>query len=211
MKRLTVIALLGLTACGGFENEPFKTGVVRGQVTGADERALVSVIGREDLTTKPDAAGAFELAGVPLGQAELLIIANATSSRRLTVEVGGASVVELGVVDAPPSVKLEVHVEGGYHDLSHGTVRLVGTPLTRRIEVEGFESEAEFFVPAGCYEARASVPGLGQASNTLCFTDTLTHSLRVTFPTPDGSEGREGCSVTGCLFPFTCQSDRTCR
>lgn len=211
MKRLALITLVGLTACGGLENEPFKTGVVRGQLTGTDDKALVSVVGRDDLATRPDATGAFELAGVPLGQAELLIIVNATHSRRLTVEVGGAAIVQLGVVEPRPSMKVEVHVVSpGLHWLGNGTVTMVGLPVSAPIEVEGLESEAEFRLPAGCYEARAAVPGLGEATKSFCVTESVPASTRVTMPEPDGSPGREGCSVTGCPLLLTCQANRSC-
>lgn len=211
MKRLGLIALTALAGCGGFENEPFKTGVLRGQLQGTDASALVGVVGHENLSARPDAAGRFELAGVPLGQVDLLVIINATQSKRLTVEVGGASIVELGVVEPRPSVKFEVHVKApGDQWLGGGRVSLVGTPLSEPIRIDGDESEAEFYLPAGCYEARVTVPGLGEVTRSEC-VENSSSSIRVSMPVPDGSAGREGCSVTGCPSSLTCQSDRSCR
>lgn len=98
MKRLAAIALTALTACGSLDNEPLLTGVIRGQLAGTDASALVAVVGRDDLVTRPDAEGRFELQAVPLGSVDLLVMINAAESRRLTVEVGAASIVELGQI-----------------------------------------------------------------------------------------------------------------
>jgi hypothetical protein len=210
MKRLLLIALCALPACGGFENEPFKTGIVRGQLSGVDATALISVVDHEELVTRPDAEGRFELAGVPLGNVELLAIINARQSRRLAVTVAGATVVELGAVEAKPSAKFEIYVSaaGGLR-LTGGTVSLVGTPL--RVNIRGSENEAEFYVPGGCYTALVQVPGLAEATTSGCIGDSGFFERRVELSPPDGSPGQEGCAVTGCLTGLTCQVDRTCR
>jgi hypothetical protein len=212
MKRLMLIALTALAGCGGFENEPFKTGVLRGQLVGTDATALVSVVGHENLSARPDAAGRFELANVPLGQVDLLVIVNALQSKRFSVEVGGASIVELGVVEPRPSVKFEVHVKApGHQWLGGGRVSLLGTPLSEPLELDFDEAEAEFYVPPGCYDAQVTVPGLGDVTRSGCVAEGESFDTTVRMPEPDGSPGREGCEVTGCPLLLTCQSDRTCR
>jgi hypothetical protein len=202
MKRsLLTIALCALSACGGFENEPFKVGVVRGQLGGTiDSTALVAVVGRQDLVTRPDATGRFELRNVPILR----------ESQRLSVTVGGASIVELGALTPRPSGKFEIYLsaEGG-HALTNATISLVGTPFTSG--VSPFENEAEFFVPAGCYDAHVVVRGLGETTVQGCVTEGGLFERRVNFGLPDGTEGREGCAVTGCEDGLTCQADRSCR
>jgi hypothetical protein len=199
MKRsLLTIALCALSACGGFENEPFKVGVVRGQLGGTiDSTALVAVVGRQDLVTRPDATGRFELRNVPIGPVDLLVVTNLRESQRLSVTVGGASIVEL-----------YLSAEGG-HALTNATISLVGTPFTSG--VSPFENEAEFFVPAGCYDAHVVVRGLGETTVQGCVTEGGLFERRVNFGLPDGTEGREGCAVTGCEDGLTCQADRSCR
>ncbi len=211
MKRLVTIALCGLSACGSLDNEPLKTGVVRGQLVGSDPGALVTVVGREDLVARPDATGHFELRSVPVGPNDVFIIVNALKSRRLTVNVGAASIADLGTVEARVSAKLEVYVNSiGGHRLTGGTAYLVGTPLSSSLRPP--ENEAEFLVPAGCYEVRVVVPGLGEHRVSAgCVSEGAVVENRLEMEPPDGSPGREGCQVTGCDDGLVCQADLSCR
>jgi hypothetical protein len=210
MKRLATTVLFALTACGSLDNEPLSVGVIRGQLANADASALVSVVGRVDLLTTPDAQGHFELQGVPLGTADLFVVINARESRRLSVQVGAASIVELGAVAPAPSAHFEVYVSApGGQAVTGGTVSLVGTPLGGALRPP--EDELEFRVPAGCYQALVSVPGLGTATVSGCVEAGGLLERRVTLEEPDGSAGREGCGVSGCKSFLTCQADRSCR
>ena len=210
MKRLAAIVLGALTACGSLDNEPLRVGVIRGQLAGTDASALVAVVGRDDLVTAPDLEGRFELTHVPLGSVDLLVVINARESRRLTVEVGAATIVELGPVAPAPSARFEVYVTApGGQVVTGGTVSLVGTPLSGSIRAP--ENEVEFRVPAGCYEALVSVPGLGTAPVSGCVDGGALLERRLTLEAPDGTPGREGCVVTGCRGFLTCQADRSCR
>ena len=210
MKRLATLLLCALTACGSLDNEPLSVGVIRGQLADADASALVSVVGRVDLVTTPDVQGRFELQGVPLGNADLFVIINARESRRLSVQVGGASIVELGSVTPELSGHFEVYVSApGGQAVTGGTVTLVGTPL--RGPIRPPEDEVEFSAPGGCYEALVSVPGLGTATVSGCLDAGGQLERRITLEAPDGSAGREGCVVTGCRGALTCQADRSCR
>lgn len=210
MKRLLAIALIALTGCGSLDNEPLLVGVIRGQLANSDDTALVAVVGRDDLVTRPDAEGRFELTSVPLGQVDLLVVINALESRRFTVQVGAASLVELGAIAPAPSAHFEIYVRApGGQRVNGGTVALVGTPLTTRIR--GSESEAEFDLPAGCYEALVTVAGLGTGNVSGCVEEAGRFEQTFTFPPPDGSPGREGCPVSGCQGVLVCQADLSCR
>lgn len=208
IRMLLALAVLG--GCGSLDNDPLRTGTVRGQLTGTDTTALVSVVGRDDLVTAPDADGRFELSGVPLGNVDLLLIINARQSRRLTVAVGAASVVELGAVEPAPSQEFEIYVKtSGNQRVTGGSVALVGTPLVDSIRAP--EDEAEFYVPPGCYQAFISVPGLGSATVEGCMEPGVPFKKIFTFDAPDGTPGHEGCSVTGCNGTLSCQPDGSCR
>lgn len=205
-----MLALTLLSGCGSLDNQPLLTGTVRGQLTNIDSRALVAVLGREDLITRPDAEGRFELTGVPLGTIELLVMINRNESRRLAVEVGAASVVELGAIEPSPSQEYEIYVRGpAGQRVTGGTVSLVGTPLVSSIKAP--EDEAEFYVPPGCYQAFISVPGLGTATVDGCMEPGVLFEKVFTFEAPDGTPGREGCVVTGCKASLVCQGDGSCR
>lgn len=210
MTRLLSLALLTLTACGSLDNEPLRAGVIRGQLLGADARALVAVVGREDLVTRPDAQGFFELKPVPLGSVELLVVINAREARRLTVEVGAATVVELGAVEPAPTAIFEVYVKpAAGQRVTGGSVVLVGTPFSGTLKAP--EDEAEFRVPAGCYEARITVAGLGSTTLSDCVDAGAYLERHITLAPPDGSAGNEGCAVSGCQGLLVCQADRSCR
>ena len=210
MKRSLAIALCALSACGGLENEPFKTGTIRGQLVAADANAVVAVVGQPALVTHPDSAGRFTLEAVPLGTVDLLIVVNAALSHRQPVVVGGASVVELGALEGRRSGKLELYVQSvGRHVLTGGTVSLVGLPLTSPIVAP--ENEAEFTVPAGCYEARVVVPGLPETTVSGCVGEAGLFEQHLDLEPPDGTPGSEGCSITGCEDGLVCQADFSCR
>jgi hypothetical protein len=206
---LIALGLVLTSACGGLDNRPFETGVIRGQVVGAEANALVAVVGHEELVTSLDPEGFFELRGVPLGPQELIVIATLRQALRFTVQVGGANVVQLGVVQTKPTVHFEVYVRAPGGQRVAGTVFLDGTPISGAIR--GFESEAEFNLPAGCYDVRAVAAGLGEERLSLCIPDdALVIERTLTMPVPDGSPGREGCVVSGCQGALMCAADLSC-
>lgn len=210
MKPLLPIALAVLAACGGLENAPLRTGTVRGQLTGADGRAVVGVLGNEALRTAPGPDGRFVLEGVPTGEVELLVVVNALQAQRLKVTVDSATILDVGTVQARESGAIELYaVAPGGQLLTGGTVSLVGTPFSSPIR--GPENEGEMVVPAGCYQGRVAVPGLGSALSSVCVEEGRRVERRISLAPPDGSVGREGCAVTGCSAGLTCSADRSCR
>lgn len=205
----TSLAML-VSACGGLENEPFKVGTVKGQISDADQSALVSVVGREDLVARPDTQGFFVLQNVPLGRVELLVVHNRTQLERVSVDVAGASSVDLGPVAPQPGVHTELYVQAPGGQYLAGTVQFVGTPLAATIRPPEFE--AELHLPPGCYTARAVVAGLGTQTDEFCISaGAFAVTRRLTMPVPDGSAGNEGCPVSGCQAGLVCQADLACR
>lgn len=75
---MTLAFALVASACGGFDNTPFRTGTVRGHLTEADPSvALVSLVGNPDVRSTVAGDGTFVLEHVPAGQVELFIVASA--------------------------------------------------------------------------------------------------------------------------------------
>ena len=104
-----------LGACGSIDNAPLRVGTVRGRLTQVDPSlALVAVVGAPDISTPVGPNGRFELAGVPVGEAELFVLASAESALRLPVHVDGARAVEVGDVAPRPGgfLRLEVTAPG---------------------------------------------------------------------------------------------------
>lgn len=200
-RALFLLLVLGLAACGGFENEPLLYGVIRGQLAHASADALVSVEGLPELRTVPDATGAFELRHVPLGPVTLLILENATSAQRVDVQVGAAEIVELGALTSKPAGEIEIDFTlPGHLPLVDGAISLEGTPFTA-VVAEG-DHETDVVVPAGCYDVSATAKGVGSVTVNVCVQAGQRAEQHVEFPRPDGSAGREGCAVTGCDYPY---------
>ncbi len=164
----------------------------------------MSVIGRPELLAHAEDDGSFELVGVPQGDVDLLAIISSSRSERVQALVRGGQVTDIGTRSGRPTASIEVELRAPSHQrVSRGTVDVSGTPVELRVEDPG---EWKLRVPAGCYEVVATVPGLGTQSANVCVTEGQERSLHVSFPAPDGSPGREGCSVTGCEFGYSCQA-----
>lgn len=209
MRRAITSALLfALAGCGGLENVPLTLGVIRGSLVGADANASVSVLGTPELAAKPDATGAFQITNVPQGNVELLAIISATTAVRMPVTVRGGAVAELGQVHPGPSGELEVEARApSGQSVLLGKATIKGTTLSKPLNLLG---EAEFRLAVGCYVAEVDVPGLGAAEKDVCVVENVHTELEVQLAPPDGSKGREGCSVSGCLPGLSCQADGSC-
>lgn len=210
--RALLASLLFFSACGGFDNTPLRLGEVRGQLLGADpSRAFVSVVGAPDTVASVDEAGVFALGGVEPGPRELLAVGRDDQASRLSVLVEAGRVAELGEVALAPAGVLEIYARApGRQKVGRAIGAVEGTPWRGLF----FAGEDEVYVrgvPRGCWTAVVEVPGLGAASQEACLGEGELRKVDVVLPEPDGSPGREGCSVTGCEEGFSCQSDGACR
>ena len=64
--------------------------------------------------------------------------------------------------------------------------------------------------PIGCFTFDLSAPGLGQATQRLCVEGATRYGVDFVVTEPDGTAGREGCSLSGCADQFVCQADGIC-
>ena len=140
------------------------TGTVRGRIVAPDGRPLAGVQVRAgDATATTDADGRFELTGVPVGTAEIVIEAQAPyQARRATVQVGAGTAAEVALGDVP----VERALPPGQ---IRGVVRtLAGKPVAATVVVEplgvtveaGDDGAFRIDVPPGKYEVVLSAPGL---------------------------------------------------
>ncbi len=205
-----LLAILALTGCGGLENEPLTLGVVRGTLLGTNLMSSAFVFGRPDLVATPNVAGGFEIRGIPAGSVEVLSLINADFADRRAVNVEGGLVTDLGSTTGRPVGFFELElIAPGFQSVSKGSVSVAGTPLS--LELSAHEpNEWVFHLPAGCYEVEATVPGLGSKTVNACASETQHHEVHIEFPVPDGSPGREGCAVSGCMGLLRCLPDRSC-
>jgi len=204
---LLLLAALALTGCGGLDNAPLTVGVVRGTLQEAvGGTAVVSVFGQPDVFLRPDSSGQFQLSEVPQGASELFAVASATKAVRVPMVVYGGGVTDLGTVRPRPGgfVKLELHT-GSYQRLGTSKINVVGTPF-QRVAVSDTGVAVVGPLPEGCYELNTTAPGFGTIAPRVCVQEADDLELDADLPRADGTEGHEGCIVTGCQDPYVCDT-----
>lgn len=208
---LLPLALLALAGCGGLQNEPLTVGVVRGQLAeAASGQAVVSIFGQPDVFLRPNGSGEFQLDGVPQGAAELFAVANESKALRLPLVVHGGGVTDLGRVQPRPGgfVRLQLHT-GSYQRLGTSKINVVGTPY-QRVSVTDTGEARIGPLPEGCYALDTTAPGFGNITPEICVRELDALEVEAELPHSDGTQGREGCLVTGCQDPYVCMSDGHC-
>ena len=211
---LLVLALaLTTSACGGFDNTPFRTGTVRGHLTEADPSvALVSLVGDPDARSTVAADGTFVLEQVPAGPVELFIVASANKAVRLPIMVpGGGSARLQGVVPRAAGF-LELRVRGpARQPLVDGQVSVTGTPF-RRLPLPEDGSLRVGPLPEGCYTLEASAAGLPVKKTEACVKESESREVKIQLPGTDGNLEfvDRGCALPGCERATPCTPEDPC-
>lgn len=207
---LTALALVA-SACGGFDNTPFRTGNVRGRLTEADPSvALVSLVGHPEVSTTVAADGSFLLERVPAGPEELFIVASASKAVRLSVVVPGGGSAKLEDVQPRAAGFLELKVKApARQKVPGGQVSVTGTPLQQLPLPEGGLLGVGP-LPAGCYTLETSVPGFPLDTTDTCVREGESEEVEVKLAGPDDESGGRNCSATGCESSSQCASDGRC-
>lgn len=208
MRALLASMLLVLAGCGGLDNSVLRLGVVRGVVMNPTIESLVIVEQLPELNAKPAADGRFEIAGVPQGDISLLVLASGTNAERLTVKVQGGAVAELGTLSPKAGARLAVHVHvPSNQSLTSAVVTVAGVVVQKKLDREG---EVEVALPTGCYPVNVAIRGLGAVAKQVCVEAPKSREVDFELLEPDGSPGREGCSVSGCEQGYVCRSSGAC-
>jgi hypothetical protein len=208
-----VLALVLASGCGGFEDAPFKEGVISGRFNASVDtvHAWVAIFGHPETMTLVAGDGSFRLGGVPVGSAELIGVVSSRATMRTTVAVQGGSVTDLGSMIPQRASDIEVRVSArGGQLLSGGRVDIVGTPLTN-LPIDDDGDLDVGAVPLGCYAVGANVPGMGTRQEQHgCVSEGQHLTVDYALPDPNGSEGFEGCAVTGCHEGLNCLANGEC-
>lgn len=208
MRALLVSVAVLLAGCGGLDNSVLRLGVVRGIVSNPTIDSLVIVEQLPELNAKPAADGRFEIAGVPQGDISLLVLASGTNAERLNVKVQGGAVSELGTVTPRVGARLDVHVHvPSNQSRANAVVTVAGVVVQKKLNREG---EVEIALPTGCYPVNVSIRGLGAVAKQVCVEAPKSREVDFELLDPDGSPGREGCSVSGCEAGYVCRSNGSC-
>lgn len=215
MRQTAYSVMMGLalvaSACGGFDNTPFRTGTVRGHLTEADTSvALVSLVGNPDVRGPVAEDGTFVLEQVPAGPVELFIVASADKAVRLQVVVPGGGSARLHDVVPRAAGFLELRVKAPERQrVGGGQVSVTGTPFQRlRLEEDGSLRVGP--LPEGCYTLEASVVGFPVKKAEACVRESESKEVKIQLPRPDDDFVNRGCAITGCEHGSHCASDGRC-
>lgn len=210
---MTLALALVASACGGFDNTPFRTGTVRGQLTEADPSvALVSVVGAPEARCPVAWDGTFELHQAPAGPVELFIVASADKAVRLQVVVPGGGSTSVQAVEPRAAGFLELRVRGpARQPIVEGQVSVTGTPFQHlRLPEDGSLRVGP--LPEGCYTLEASAAGFPVRTAEACVKESESKEVRIQLPGADGDMDfiNRGCATTGCEHGTQCASDGQC-
>jgi hypothetical protein len=201
------------SACGGFDNAPFRTGTVRGHLSEADPSvALVSLVGHPEVRGTVAADGTFVLEHVPAGPVELFIVASADKAVRLPVVVPGGGSARLEDVVPRAAGFLELRVRGPARQrLEGGQVSVTGTPFQRQpLREDGSLRVGP--LPEGCYTLEASAISFPVKQTEACVTESESKEVKIQLPGTNGDVDfvPRGCATTGCEHGTHCASDGRC-
>lgn len=201
---LAAVLALVTGACGNIQNEPFRVGTVRGQLTEFDAAvALVSLVGQPGVRSTVDEEGRFALEDVPAGPAELFIVATAHKALRMGITVQGGQSIEVKRVAPNAAGFFEMRVKATQGERVTGArVSVVGTPLQELL----LDDSGRLRVgplPDGCYVVTVSATGFPVTRAEACVVPGEKKDLKVTLEA-DPEHVNRGCAVTGCEDGLVC-------
>jgi hypothetical protein len=203
---IAMAALLALVtgACGNIQNEPFRVGTVRGQLTEFDAAvALVSLVGHPGVRSNVNEEGRFALEGVPAGPAELFIVATADKALRLGITVQGGQSIEVKQVAPNAAGFFEMRVKASQGERVTGAqVAVVGTPF-QGLQLDDAGRLRVGPLPDGCYAVTVSATGFPLTQTEACVGPGEKKEIKVTLEA-DPEHVNRGCAVTGCAEGLVC-------
>jgi hypothetical protein len=205
-----LVLALGAAGCGNLENAPLRVGTVQGRLTESQaSMALVSVVGAPGLRSSVAADGRFTLERVPVGPAELLVIATPEKAMRLPVTVQGGRAVSLGDVVPRAAGFLDVRVKApGKLRVSGGVVSVEGTPFQRlQLDEKGRQHVGP--LAEGCYSVAVAAPGFPAVRTQACVGNGEAKEVKVDLEAPGGN-GPQRCAEAGCVDGSRCAPNGQC-
>ncbi len=194
-----------LAGCGELETPDLSRGNVAGRlVGGVPALAEVYPLGHPELLVRPDASGAFELAGLPAGPLELVVYDGTVRAERILVEVRGAERARLTLygdlaVDPPaPRLALGGRVVAAVLPSGGGVAlapRVTALGTTRRDVTAAGSAVVVGVLPAGDYQLQAALAGYRDATVPITVVPgTSVHEVPVA---PAASPAGQGCAAAG--------------
>lgn len=207
----TLVGLMAATlvaGCGSLDNNPLRTGIVRGRAVGTTvtSTSLALVQERTQLRTPLAEDGAFELREVPAGEIGLYVVASSDAAALLKVKVPGGQVLDLGDIQMGTAARITVQVSVEHGLSAAGAlVTLEGTPF-ENVALGAGDQVVLAPVPAGCYEVEAVIPNVGSEDADVCVTAGQDRLVVIEV----GPDGSASCGDLGCLEGLVCAADGRC-
>lgn len=179
MRTWVAAATVVLTACGGLDNRPLRTGTVIGQLQACEAPdSVVGVVGDPSLNVTAGADCAFRLDGIEPGPVELFVAASAKKVMLVGLEARAATLTDLGVLDPRPGafIRLSAHAAGN----PEGELTAPDLPL--RATAIGKSGMARLGpLPKGCFRFEVALSGLGKKALSQCFSEGEEAAVDVSF------------------------------
>ena len=205
-----------LAGCGALETPDLAHGDLAGVLVGGnDALAEIYPLGRPELVVRPDAAGRFELRGLPAGEVTLVVYDGDLRAEHAVVQVRGGERERRtwygGAAAVPESEKVALggKVVAAVLPVGGGVAvapRVTARGTTRR-EVTGLGGTVVVGVlAAGDYQLTAELDGYGPATRDVTVTPgTSVHELTVS-PAPGAPA--IGCAASGgqCRNGLVCSA-----
>lgn len=203
--RLTTLLSILAAGCGALETPDLAHGDVAGRITGAAPGAWVYPLGDPGRKVAVEADGLFRLAGLPAGQARLVIFDGALRLEVVEVQVAGAGLasVERSAAAMPLAGRLVMTVipEGGVAPVAP-RYRLEETDQAGVAQGDG--SAVLFPLPAGPWELATEMAGFQAASDAVQVFGGTTGGVEVRLRV--ATSGALGCAAVG----EQCRNDLRC-
>jgi hypothetical protein len=163
------LATLFLAGCGGLNNGPLEVGTVKGTVSGSDATGLVADVAA-GLSQGLDGTGTFQLVNVPVGAAQLFVIATPDHALRIQAVVLGGQLDDLGTLVPQPAWGIKIRLVNTLPDPEQASASIDQTPFHGQAFSHGGQVRIGP-LPADCYTGTVVHPTAGSVALSFCLGD----------------------------------------
>ncbi len=205
--RIAAAALVAaLSACGGLSTPDLSRGAVAGRIDGALPGAYAYVYGAPQLRAALAADGTFEIDGVPVGSASVVLYDGWDHAEMVAVEVRGATRTWIdrtaAAMPLAGSIVAAARPQGG--TIGMGASYTVDGAVLAGVLASGALSVDLWPLPAGSFVVRAALPGFVAVDTpvTALAGATVTAEADLNIDPPDPEHG---CVNKTCHAPLLCE------
>ncbi len=206
--RIAAAALVAaLSACGGLETPDLSRGAVAGRIDGALPGAYAYVYGAPQLRAALAADGTFEIDGVPVGSASVVLYDGSNHAEMVAVEVQGATRAWIdrtaAAMPLAGSIVAAARPQGGTIGMG-ASYTVDGTVLAGVMATSTALSVELWPLPGGSFVVWAALPGFLSVATPVTALGGATVAaeadLNIDPPDPE-----HGCVNKTCRAPLLCE------